>query len=150
MPETSTLRLLDHTMKIYVNRIPDAGLREDTSYAPASLDAEREDLRLDAPVVVSSFIVKTEGELVVQATIHAQAQMTCARCLESFEAPLQASATLSYPVEPTDVIDITEDIRQELMLAYPMIPVCRPECRGLCTVCGENLNLGTCDHQRGE
>ena len=147
MPEALTPTPLDHAMKIYVNRIPDKGMREETAYDPSALDAERDDIRLDAPVTVSSFVVKTEGELVVQADIQARAQMSCARCLESFDVPLQASATLSYPVALTDVIDITEDIRQELMLAYPMVPVCQPDCRGLCTACGQNLNVGTCNHQ---
>ena len=137
-------------MKIYVNRIPEEGVREEVSYDPSSLDAQRDDVRLDAPVTVSSFVVKTEGELVVQAEIRARAQMSCARCLELFDTPLQAEATLSYPVAPTDVIDITEDIRQELMLAYPMVPVCRSECRGLCATCGQNLNVGMCEHQRGD
>lgn len=134
-------------MKIDVNRIPDEGLREETTYDPSTLDVERADVRLDAPIAVSSFIVKTEGEMVVQADIRAHAQMACARCLEPFDVPLQAAATLSYVVTPTDVVDITDDIRQELMLAYPMVPVCRADCRGLCTACGQNLNLGTCEHQ---
>ena len=45
-----------------------------------------------------------------------------------------------------DVVDITDDVRQEIMLAYPMIPVCRPDCKGLCSVCGQNLNAGPCQH----
>ena len=138
-------------MKIYVNRIPDEGLREEITYDPAALDVERDDLRMEEPIAVSSFILKTEGEMVVQADIRARAQMSCARCLEPFEVPLQTAATLSYTVAPTDVIDITEDIRQELMLAYPMVPVCRSECRGLCAACGQNLNQGMCEHQtRGD
>ena len=135
------------TMKIHVNRIPDEGLREEVTYDPAALDVERDDLRVEAPIAVSSFILKTAGEMVVQADIRAHAQMSCARCLEPFEVPLQTAATLSYTVAPTDVVDITEDIRQELMLAYPMVPMCRQDCRGLCTACGQNLNQGTCEHQ---
>ena len=137
-------------MKIHVNRIPDEGLREEVTYDPSQLDAERDDVRVEGPVAVSSFIVKTEGEMVVQADIRAHAQMSCARCLEPFAVPLQAAATLSYAVALTDVVDITEDIRQELMLTYPMVPLCGPDCRGLCPTCGQNLNLGMCEHQRGD
>ena len=150
MRETLAPTWQTDAMKIYVNRIPDEGLREDVSYDPGVLDAQRDDVRLVTPIAVSSFVVKTEGELVVQADIRARAQMSCARCLEAFEIPLQAAATLSYAVAPTDVIDITDDIRQEIMLTYPMVPICRPECRGLCTTCGQDLNLGTCEHQQGD
>jgi uncharacterized protein len=47
------------------------------------------------------------------------------------------------------VVDITNDIRQEIILAYPMIPICRQTCKGLCAVCGYNLNQGVCHCERG-
>jgi uncharacterized metal-binding protein YceD (DUF177 family) len=55
-------------------------------------------------------------------------------------------ATFSYSVQPTDVVDITEDVRQEIILAYPMIPLCDPACKGLCRSCGANLNRVSCGH----
>ena len=135
-------------MKIHVNRIPFEGLHEDMTYDPSALDLERNDLKLQEPIALSAFITKAEDALVVQADIACRLHLSCARCLEAFEAPLQTSATLSYHVHPTDVVDITEDIRQELILAYPMIPLCRRTCKGLCPACGQNLNLQTCPHQK--
>jgi uncharacterized protein len=44
-------------------------------------------------------------------------------------------------------IDLGPIVREYLMLEYPLKPLCKPDCQGLCTVCGENLNLGTCEHQ---
>lgn len=135
-------------MKIHVNRVPFEGLREETTYDPATLDLERNDLQLPEPVNLSAFITKAGDELVVQADVACQLHLSCARCLGAFESPLQTSATLSYHVRPTDVVDITEDIRQEIILAYPMIPLCRQACKGLCPTCGQNLNLQTCPHQK--
>ena len=134
-------------MKIYVNRIPFEGVREETTYDPKALDVDREDVQVAEPVALSSFITKTAETLVVMADISSQLRLTCARCLEAFDAPLRTSATLTYDVAPTDVVDITEDVRQEMILAYPMIPVCRADCRGLCLVCGQNLNDASCPHQ---
>ena len=135
-------------MKIHVNRIPFEGLREEVSYDPKTLDVERADLQLDQPISLSSFITKTEHTVVVAAEIDCTLHLTCARCLTRYDAPLHAAPTLTYEVMPTDVIDITEDIRQELILASPMIPVCQTSCRGLCLICGQNLNVAACQHQR--
>lgn len=133
-------------MKIHVNRIPAEGLREDAVYDPAALDLDRADLRVEQPITMSAAITKAEQTLLVQAEVQGVLDVTCARCLEFFEAPLQTRSMLSYEVRPNEIVDITEDIRQEIILAYPMIPVCRPDCKGLCPVCGQNLNHGACHH----
>jgi uncharacterized protein len=133
-------------MKIHVNRIPAEGLREDAVYDPAALDLDRADLRVEQPITLSAAITKAEQTLLVQAEVQGVLDVTCARCLESFEAPLQARSMLSYEVRPNEIVDITEDIRQEIILAYPMIPVCRPGCKGLCPACGQNLNEAACPH----
>jgi uncharacterized protein len=133
-------------MKIHVNRIPYEGLREETVYDPKTLDMDRFDVRLEDPIAVSAVITKAEQEIVVQATIHCQLRLSCARCLGAFESPLRLSVTLSYQVGPSDVVDITNDIRQEIILAYPMVPVCQQQCKGLCPTCGQNLNQEILPH----
>jgi len=134
-------------MKIHVNRIPFEGLSEQATYDPLTLDLGRFDVRLQPPIEVSSFISKADNEVVVQAAIRCAVQLTCARCLGQFDSTLETDTTLSYAAQPTDVLDITEDIRQEIILAYPMIPVCQESCKGLCPSCGQNLNLAACPHQ---
>lgn len=134
-------------MKIYVSRIPPEGLREDVAYDPAALDVDRFDIHPGNPIAVSAYVTKAEREVIVQAEISCAAELSCARCLQSFTRPLHASTIFAYEVMPTDVVDITEDVRQELILAYPMAPVCQEGCKGLCPVCGQNLNLAACQHQ---
>ena len=133
-------------MEIHVNRIPTEGLREEASYDPKTLDVDRFDVHLEDPITLSSLITKADQEIVVQAQIQCVLQLCCARCLEVFHSPLQTAVTLSYQVKPTDVVDITEDIRQEIILAFPMIPVCQEVCKGLCRLCGQNLNVAACEH----
>lgn len=43
-----------------------------------------------------------------------------------------------------DSVDLTDDMREAIILAFPRYPVCRPECRGLCGRCGKNLNIEAC------
>ena len=44
-------------------------------------------------------------------------------------------------------IDLGPLIREQLMMAVPMKGLCREECRGLCPICGQDLNQGTCQCQ---
>ena len=137
----------DTLMKIQVNRIPDEGLRERVTYDPAALDMGRDDVHFVQPFAVDAFITKADTELVVDVDIRCPVRLACARCLEQFDSTVTTKALFTYQVASADVVDITEDVRQEVILAYPMVPVCRPDCKGLCASCGQNLNTGTCSHQ---
>ena len=138
--------MLDRSMKIYVNRIPFEGLREHTTYDPVVMDMDRFDVHLQEPIEVSSFITKADNEIVVQTVIRGALRLSCARCLGLFDSRLETDAILNYAAQPGDVLDITEDIRQEIILAYPMVPVCQESCKGLCPSCGQNLNITSCPH----
>ena len=133
-------------MKIHVSRIPPEGLQDHATYNPAPLDMERPDIHVTRPVEVEAFMTMAERELVVKADIRCPLRLSCARCLEEFEQTVTADALFNYAVQPADVVDITDDVRQEIILAYPMIPLCRPDCKGLCSACGQNLNRGACAH----
>ncbi len=134
-------------MIIDVNRIPEEGLTEHATYDPSAMDMERFDVHLDQPFEVDAFITKADQEVVVTAQIRCPVRLSCARCLEEFTSDLRPGGIFSYRVKPTEVVDITEDVRQEIILAYPMVPVCRPDCKGLCPACGQNLNQASCSHQ---
>lgn len=136
-------------MHIHVNAVPAQGLERHARYDPAPLDMERQDVRLREPFEVSAVITRVEGTLFVQAAIRCPLRLLCARCLEEFDRAVVLNTAFNYRVRPTDVVDITDDVRQEILLAYPMIPICNADCKGLCRSCGQNLNHGACDcHQR--
>ena len=46
------------------------------------------------------------------------------------------------------VIDLSRPIRDEILLAVPMTAICRPDCAGICPVCGCNRNLTPCDCEK--
>ncbi|HZS93335.1 MAG TPA: DUF177 domain-containing protein [Chloroflexota bacterium] len=103
----------------------------------------------------------------VVAAVHADAQLdlVCARCLETFRGPTAVDFEEEYQpvidiatglpsktprnenafsISPRHTIDLREALRQHLTLAVDLIPVCRPDCKGLCPTCGVNLNNETC------
>lgn len=54
-------------------------------------------------------------------------------------------------VLPEDAnVDLDPLVREYLLLEVPIAPVCKPDCKGLCPVCGEDLNAGLCEHAQME
>ena len=133
-------------MKIYVSQIPDEGLRETATYDPRGMDMDRDDIRVTAPFTADLVITKSEREMVVAAEIHCPMAMLCGRCLQEFPSRVDPRAVFSYTVKSSDIVDVTDDVRQEVLLAYPMTALCREDCQGLCEACGANLNTTTCAH----
>jgi uncharacterized protein len=99
--------------------------------------------------------------LLVQVQMRADTPAQCVRCLTEFSQPLGIDFTDLYAFSPNSVtesglilpetgkIDLAPTVREEMLLAAPISPVCKPDCKGLCPVCGENLNEVT-DHHHPE
>ena len=97
----------------------------------------------------------------------ARLEATCSRCLTPIEAPVHAEFAEQYYARfgvlsgeslgepPTDAkaigsdfkIDLTPLLREELLLATPIAALCRPDCKGLCPVCGDDLNQRPHQHE---
>ena len=85
-------------------------------------------------------------ELIVRGSLSVKMDLKCTRCSEFFSTTVTDSAFLrAYSaLKEVDDVDLTEDIREDLLLYVPSFPVCNKACKGLCTQCGINLNEGTC------
>jgi len=104
-------------------------------------------------------VTRTAQGLLVQAKLQARADVECVRCLTEFQQPLEidfsdlyafthASLTDSGLLLPENgKIDLTPIVRDEMLLAFPIKPLCRPDCKGLCPICGENQNEVICHHE---
>ena len=134
-------------MKILVARIPEEGSHFE-GCDPGSIMEMEEDPQIKAfgDVNYRLYAQHVSGELVVRGTLWSEAEMRCARCAEFFSTRIEVSDFLrSYPVpEGADSVDITEDMREEMLLHVPVFAVCSKECKGVCAHCGASLNEGPC------
>ena len=135
-------------MKVDINEIPEAGLILEKVYQPGSLDLDREDIKASEPLYVRAEVTKEEGGVSVKIKAKTKLILTCARCLKRFEYPLLRDCHFSYKSSDGSILDITEDLREEIILGYPLKPLCREDCKGLCPVCGGNLNESECGCDR--
>lgn len=123
--------------------------REKEIHAEEILPADRLPLETpDRPVLTGPVPVTLKAEFqdgLVWAWVTARARLAlgCARCLESFTLELSPAFELKLTAEAGDVV-VDDEVRQNILLALPPQPLCRPSCRGLCPTCGVNRNTKAC------
>lgn len=136
-------------MKIYVDKIPLEGLELSEKIDPSKipLDLNRQGIILDKFIGAKVRIKKIANEVFADVSVDAPIEYSCARCLAKFNSILKKEFNVTYEVKAGDVLEIDEDIRQEIILDSPMKVVCKPDCKGLCPNCGQNLNIAKCECQ---
>ena len=101
----------------------------------------------------------------VRASVHGRMEGACARCLEAVSTQLDGNFDLFYyPMSviakkedisiqsaDTDIgfyedpgVELSDVLREQILLWLPMRGLCGEECKGICSQCGKNLNLGDC------
>jgi uncharacterized protein len=130
------------------------------------------DLVPTRPLTGEVRLLRTDSGILATGRLQTAIRVRCRRCLEplttSVEIELEEEFRPSVdiltganiaPEEGEDdvtciddrhILDLTEVVRQNLLLAVPAAPLCGPICQGLCPVCGANLNEAPCSCQRKE
>ena len=116
-------------------------------------------LVLAVPLVVGGRLSAAgAGKYYWQATLKTVFSAECRRCLAPVDVPIAESLGLVFVEEEeaeggedcylvarrASALDLTEAVREELLLAAPQFVECREDCRGLCPRCGADLNAGPC------
>jgi uncharacterized protein len=148
-------------------------LRRGTESISRQLDAGAfqspdQEFAVTAPVELTAELRKDEKKIRLVGRIVTTLETQCSRCLDAFPIPVDAAfdvlmlpasvteaggereieeADLGVSYYQNDVIDLGDVAREQFYLALPMKPLCRPDCRGLCPVCGVNWNHESCTCQ---
>lgn len=132
-------------MKIYIDRIPQEGVRIQEAVAAASLDLDTDIVKFQQPIEIQAQVSRITNTVTVELALQSKIRLTCSRCLEDYEVELNKNLRLGYPVEKQQhMIDLSQDLREEIVLDYPIKPLCKVSCKGLCPKCGKNLNQEKC------
>jgi uncharacterized protein len=132
------------------------------------LKLEASEVRVLGKVAVELTAEKHAQEVRVRGKLTAEFEVPCARCLEPVKVPLDAKFDQFYQSHETrrlvgeielqekdteiafyfgDFIEVSDIIREQILLGLPMKPVCREDCKGLCPRCGKNRNMEVCNCQ---
>ncbi|MGE5381303.1 MAG: YceD family protein [Methylocystaceae bacterium] len=127
------------------------------------IDWQPENLVINGEAVYWS--VPAQGQLTFQAVgdiIHMQGRLegklrvSCSRCLKEFDFPLQSSFAVdliqgepdedtgeAYIIEGNEV-DLEPILMEQILFNLPLGLTCNTDCKGLCPVCGQDLNVKAC------
>ncbi len=137
-------------------------------YAVAIADMPiAEDVHLAAPIEGEVRLSRTGRSILARAELSTALEGSCGRCLGPVVAPIDVSieeeALPSIDIDSGEMVDraaepdalrldehheldLGEPVREAISLAEPISLLCRPDCRGLCLVCGADMN-GEPEHQ---
>jgi uncharacterized protein len=135
-------------------REPGAQRRVEVAVPLADVDVH--DPRLAGDVAVDVTLTSSLDDLVVAGRLRVAWSDECRRCLRPLADTLVADVEERYapgggggafPIEHGQ-LDLAPMVREEVLLAIPDAPLCRPDCAGLCPTCGADLAAGPCDCDR--
>jgi len=140
-------------MIINVARIPEQGLKFHEEAPGEILElGEGAEFRAAGPVSCDLYAQVVDQTLIVRGKLSAPIEAHCARCTQIFSTTVVDSGFLrDFPgIQGTEEVDVTEDIREALILNLPHFPLCNENCKGLCAHCGKDLNGGPCGCRKTE
>jgi uncharacterized protein len=155
-------------MRYTIKDIGEAGIDVRVTVSEAWLRAECPDIPLCLSGAGVSFVGRLEpaGEgYLLRGTLAGKITIPCGRCLEPAPVEVESVLAVSFIERDEDsaeddeaqddvvcfehgVVDIGVPIRDEILLAVPMTPICRTDCAGICPVCGGNRNVTPCDCEK--
>jgi uncharacterized protein len=115
-------------------------------------------------------VTRLQDGVLVQGDVDARVTVECSRCLTEFAVPVEGTLEeqflptvdvftgyaierpsleaydQAFQIDANHLMDLGEPVRQALLVAMPMKPLCREDCAGICLVCGANRNEVDCGH----
>jgi len=158
-------KLMEDSLSIYINvsQLLKEAVGSRRHYSIKDIADSETAWKIDGEVRLT----RSQRGILVEGEIVTQIETVCSRCLSPIKLPLTFKImkeefsprvdvvsglplpiddeTGSYSISEEHILDLGEVVRQYLILALPMKPLCRLDCAGLCSVCGANLNQGSCN-----
>jgi len=111
------------------------------------------DSTVEGLIQVSGVVAGTVDGVQADFTATATADLTCVRCLLEWSESLEVTGSQHFSGTPDEdgyaiiggEIDLSGPVTDEIALGIPLAPLCRRGCRGLCPICGTDLNTDPCD-----
>jgi len=156
---------------VQVAQILETGFVLDVGISPETLHIPQgEETVISEPVRVQGRLTKVAEQIYFQGSIQGRVMVPCSRCLDVVHTEFATEARVIFlpptseavsgeegtvgPMDELDlfvhdgtILDLRPLIREQVVLAFPVQPLCREDCAGLCQVCGGNRNVKPCTCQ---
>ncbi len=133
--------------------------RYEALVAPETLGLIYEEADFVSPLSCTVLLCRQgDNNIFATADITSTLSVECRRCVKVFNIDVATTLNLFFSFRTKslesdeaderyydgETLDISEDVRQDLIVEMPMWPLCADTCEGLCPGCGANLNDGIC------
>ncbi|WP_244833203.1 DUF177 domain-containing protein [Clostridium sp. BJN0001] len=132
----------------------------DYEYNGSDFEFEGDVIKYDSPCKITGEVTSESDIIVLKANIKTNLKMRCSRCLEAFIYPVDIDIEERFTTDESlfdeedvtvvsdDVIDVTEIAQKSIISSLPIKRLCKDDCKGICQVCGCNLNYNKCNCQK--
>ena len=141
-------------MIIDVNKLKQQGKTEEEFSFVHTADRQLTDLpRADITggIKVRGKVKISGRKALVEGVVNYVIEGECSKCLSPARAEISEDFSAEYGTPPdgefpikSGLIDLTAPVEEAVIISSPMIICCKPDCKGVCPVCGANLNYGVC------
>lgn len=163
-------------MKVRVDELPDSGRvvhfhETDTWFSSRIRSGEDAgEITLARPINVDLELVPETEQIKLNGQLQGAVRLRCSRCLQDYVLkldetidlllhPLTADTPEEIDLRPEDLdteffdgvtIDVDLIVEEQIFLALPQQSLCQPDCQGLCSGCGADLNREACKCEKRE
>lgn len=135
-------------MKVAVEDITETSTRLEEDIDAGLWEMDSFDIKFLSKINLTCTFMKSGKDILVDAEVTTHRQITCSRCLEVVEQALTQHFDFHYAVAGVGkYLEMDKDIREQVLLNFPMKVLCKADCRGICPHCGTNLNRQKCQCQ---
>lgn len=132
-------------MRIDITRLKeDESLALEHDYDPKALNLELYDLHYLALLKFKGTLEKIKNALFLKGTLASKLEILCNRCLKPVPQNVTEKVDLYYPFTNQEYLETMDDVREVMILSYPVKFLCHENCKGLCYRCGASLNEDSC------
>ena len=132
-------------MKISVESIKETPITLEEDIDAKNWDMDSFDIHFVDKIHIKCDFSRVGKEILVKTEVKTRRIISCSRCLTEVGQEVTQRFDLYYNVAQLgEYLEVDEDIREEILLNFPLKVLCRKDCKGLCPGCGANLNYEEC------
>ena len=149
-----------------IEEIGDEGLCFSLVLKKGRLEIDQAGLSVNVDITVNGSLNRIDDDVYLKGTVMTSVVASCSRCLDTLSYPVDSdlkshfvpsdnpsiskrdvelhASDIDTEVYENQQIDLTQSIRDSILLAVPVICLCKDNCKGICSQCGKNLNQELC------
>ncbi|MCP4653130.1 MAG: DUF177 domain-containing protein [Candidatus Omnitrophica bacterium] len=132
-------------MQIEIEKIRDEPIAIEGEISASELDIDTSDAKLIGNLKVNCSLQRIIREILADFEISFSREIMCSRCLNKYIENSQDKFRMAYnTADFADSLNVNDDIRERILLNFPMKLLCKTDCKGICPNCGVDLNSEQC------